>query len=757
MFSPIRRIGALLLILGMAIPSFAQSNMSLLGQRSYSDDLNDIWGYVDGSTEYALVGTTDGTSIVDISNPASPVEVQFIDGVNSVWRDMKTWGQYAYTVNESGGGLQIINLSALPGSAPASNWSGGSIPGGGSLSFSTAHNLFIDENGVGYIVGANYGSGGAIMVDLDANPTNPPILGVYNANYCHDIYVRNDIMYTAEIYTGRFGIVDISNKANPVVLATQSTPNTFTHNVWLSDDGNTLYTTDETNGAGVASYDISDVTDIDYLDIVYSSQSGAVPHNTFVLGDYLITSHYKDGVTIIDASNPATMVETGYYDTSPLSGGGFDGCWGVYPYLPSGNIIASDQQEGLFILSANLTPASTLSGTVTDATTGAPIFGANVAIAGVGSTSTNIFGQYNLAVGGAGIYTVQFAASGYSPSIVSGVSISGSSTLDQVLTPGGGGSCLSYCSIAGNTVDEWIESVQIGGLFNSSGDNGGYADFGGTFGGSFAAGSSNAVTLTPGFESTTYAEYWQIWVDLNQDGDFADAGELVFDAGSATSSVVTGSMNIPSGASTGLTGMRVQMNYNAAGPDCGTLTYGETEDYCIEITGAGGGCTAPANPGVTSIAPNSVTLGWDAVPGAIGYQAQGRKAGVGSYRPKNTFTNSLTVNVKPATSYEWQVRVMCSDGSVSPFTAVQDFTTPSIKTSTPSAKAFPNPATDHIRITGLPDGAQWQLIDGMGRVLEAGTYTAAFDLALSQRPAGHYLLIWNNRSETQRLPIQVQR
>jgi choice-of-anchor B domain-containing protein len=744
-------------MLGLALPALARSNMSLLGQRSYADDLNDIWGYVDGSTEYALVGTTDGTSIVDVSNPASPVEVQFVDGVNSIWRDLKTWGQYAYATNESGGGLQIIDLSGLPSAAPSSNWFGGTLPGGGSLSFSTAHNVFVDENGVGYIIGANYGSGGAIMVDLAANPTNPPILGVYNANYCHDIYVRNDVMYTAEIYTGRFGIVDISNKANPVVLATQSTPNTFTHNVWLSDDGNTLYTTDETNGAGVAAYDISDITDINFLDIVYSSQSGAVPHNTFVNGDYLVTSHYKDGVTIIDASNPASMVETGYYDTSPFSGGGFDGCWGVYPYLPSGNIIASDQQEGLFILSANYSPASTLSGTVTDASTGAPLFGANVSIIGVGSTTTNLFGQYSLSVPGSGSYDVQFAASGYSPSLVSGVAISGSSILDQALTPGGGGSCLSYCPISGNTVDEWIASVQIGGLFNASGDNGGYADFGGTFGGSFAPGSSNPVVLTPGFAGTTYNEYWQIWIDLNQDGDFADAGELVFDAGSATSSTVSGSMNIPASALTGFTGMRVQMNFNAAGPDCGELTFGETEDYCIEISGAVPTCSAPSNPVVNSISANSVTLGWDAVPGAIGYQAQGRKAGVGSYRPRNTGTNSLTVNVKPAISYEWQVRVQCADGSISPFTAVNIFTTPSLKATTPSAKAYPNPTRDRIRIEGLPDNANWQLVDGTGRILEMGLYAQPFVLQLGQRAAGHYTLIWNDRSESGQLPIQIQR
>jgi choice-of-anchor B domain-containing protein len=736
----------------------AQVNTSLLGQLSYSPNLNDIWGYAAGGKEYALVGTTSGTSIVDVTNPAAPVEVVNVNGVNSIWRDLKTWGSYAYAVNEGGGGLQVINLANLPSSAPATTWTGGPLPGGGSLSFSTAHNLFIDENGIGYIIGANFGAGGAIMVDLAANPTNPPIVGVYNANYCHDLFVRNDVMYTAEIYTGRFAIVDVSNKANPVVLATQSTPNNFTHNVWLSDDGNTLYTTDETNGAGVAAYDISDPTDITFLDIVYSSLSGAVPHNTFVVGDFLVTSQYKDGVTIVDASNPANLVQTGSYDTSPLSGGGFDGCWGVYPYLPSGIVLASDQQQGLFVIDVTYAGAATLSGTVTDAGTGAPIFGASVAASGVGSTSTNLFGQYSLAVPGPGSYSVTVAAAGYDPQTVP-VTVSGSTTLDVALNPGsGGGACPGYCVPSGNTVDEWISSVSIGGLINNSGDNGGYADFGSAFGGSYPAGGSVAVSLTPGYAGVAYDEYWRIWIDANRDGDFNDAGELVFDAGSATNATVSGTMTIPAGAATGFTGMRVQMKFFGAGNPCENLSYGEVEDYCIEITGGGGGtCSAPTNPTVLSLSATSATVGWDAVPGALGYQAQGRKGASGAFRVRNTSTNSTTVPVKPSTNYQWQVRVQCADGSISPYTALQAFSTPALRPERPSAKAWPNPSAGAFRVAGLPDGAAWRLIDGSGRVLAAGTANGTLDLDLGGRPAGLYQLAWTDAGGGGRLPLQVAR
>ena len=85
-------------------------------------------------------------------------------------------------------------------------------------------------------------------------------------------------------------------------------------------------------------------------DGAYGQQEEVIPHNTHVFGDYLVTSYYTSGVTIIDASDPFNLIEVAYYDTSPSSGGSFDGCWGAYPYLPSGLILATDQQEGLFVL-----------------------------------------------------------------------------------------------------------------------------------------------------------------------------------------------------------------------------------------------------------------------------------------------------------------------------------------------------------------------------------------------------------------------
>ena len=124
--------------------SFAQLNMSLLGQYDYPGsrgDVSDIWGYVDEmGNEYAIVGNETGVSIVNVTNPSNLVEVFYTPGANTIWRDMKTWNDKAYITNEGGNGLMIIDLAPLPGSTAltVTNYAGSTYP------FTTAHNLYID-------------------------------------------------------------------------------------------------------------------------------------------------------------------------------------------------------------------------------------------------------------------------------------------------------------------------------------------------------------------------------------------------------------------------------------------------------------------------------------------------------------------------------------------------------------------------------------------------------------------------------------
>ncbi len=421
-------------------PIYAQLNMTLTGQLAYNEGINDIWGYTDPSgNEYALVGTQTGVSIVDISTtPSTPTELHFIPGVNNNWRDLKTWGTHAYVVNESpsGGGLLIIDLSGLPGAITTSTTNLG-------IGYTDSHNIFIDENGIGYLFGAYTGTvgNGTIICDINANPTNPTYLGIYNTNYVHDGFVRGDTMWTSEIYAGQLGVVDVTNKAAPVLLSSQPSPKSFAHACWLSDDGNYIFLVDEKSDAWVTAYDVSDIYDIKELDRWQSFPgTNVVPHNTFVLGNFVVNSYYTSGVVVLDATYPDNLIEIANYDTSiGYSGNGYFGDWGVYPYFATGTIIASDRQEGLHVFSHTFTQACYLEGVITDMNTGAVIPNAAVEIVGVSSSidNTDFLGIYKTGAATVGTYTVNVTATGYYPGTATVIlSANGTITyLDIELTP----------------------------------------------------------------------------------------------------------------------------------------------------------------------------------------------------------------------------------------------------------------------------------------------------------------------------------
>ena len=182
------------------------SNMDLVGQLDYPQGTNDVWGYSNGPIEYALVGTRTGFSVVDISCPANPTEVFFISGSQSIWRDIKTWKNYAYVTTEAADGLLIADLNDPTGQTYTYT----------EQFFSTSHNIYIDENGIAYIFGASSNIGGnpangAIFLDVASNPTAPIYLGEWNDNYIHDGMVRGDTMWAGCIYAGRLFGVDEFN------------------------------------------------------------------------------------------------------------------------------------------------------------------------------------------------------------------------------------------------------------------------------------------------------------------------------------------------------------------------------------------------------------------------------------------------------------------------------------------------------------------------------------------------------------------
>jgi choice-of-anchor B domain-containing protein len=409
-----------LLFLFIGNLSYGQINMTQLGYldlaTTHSSELSDIWGYTDeNGNEYAIVGLNDGTSIVDVTDPANPVEIFYEAGMNSIWRDIKTYGDYAYVSTEATQGLLIIDLSPLPGSTtlPTTLYTGpGSDP------WQSAHNLY-QADGYLYVFGANRDNGGAIILDVATDPMNPIEVGTFEEWYMHDGFVRNDTGYFSHVNDGFFTIVDLADKSNiqlTDVIGTTTTPSIFTHNCWTSEDGQTLFTTDEKEDGYIASYDISDPTNPIFLDQIQSSPGNdIIPHNAHVKGNYLITSYYVDGVIVHDISDPANMVEVANFDTSPsYSGNTFNGCWGVYPFFSSENLIASDIELGLYVLSIDPSLSSYLQGNITNFGTSQPINGALIEILGTATTdNSNVVGDYSIGTLNQGTYEVRYSKAGF--------------------------------------------------------------------------------------------------------------------------------------------------------------------------------------------------------------------------------------------------------------------------------------------------------------------------------------------------------
>ncbi|WP_438426397.1 GEVED domain-containing protein [Aquimarina macrocephali] len=173
--------------------------------------------------------------------------------------------------------------------------------------------------------------------------------------------------------------------------------------------------------------------------------------------------------------------------------------------------------------------------------------------------------------------------------------ISGFSNTVNVTTTGGGG--VTYCSANGNNAsEEYISRVQIGSIDKTStAGSGGYSDFT-SESTNLSKGSSNTITVTPTWPGTKYNEAYRVWIDYNQDGDFADTGEQVWTQSATQNATVSGSFTVPSSATNGTTRMRVTMRYNTSPSACGSFNYGEVEDYTVVI---GGSLTAKQNNNVT--------------------------------------------------------------------------------------------------------------------------------------------------------------
>ena len=420
----------LILLLAAQALSAQNVNTTFRSKLTYpGQTLANVWGYWANGKEYALAGGAAGLIIVDITNPDAPQQIVQIPGPNNLWKEIKTYKHYAYVVTEAGQGIQIVDLSGLPGATlNYKYYTGlGQYPDP-NAKLNRIHALHIDTTkGYLYAYGGDQFEGRVRVFNLNPDPYNPTYAGTFfssfsgSNNYIHDGYVDNDTLYGGHIYGGFFSIVDMTNKNAPQLVSTQPTPGAFTHNTWISQDRHTIFTTDEVNNSFLTAYDITDPTDIRELDRIQSNPgSGSMVHNTHILGNYAVTSWYKDGFTIVDVGRPDNLVQVGNYDTYTGTGGGSSGCWGVFPFFPSGTIVAtnisaqSTNNGELWIISPTYIRACYLEGKITNGATGNPLSGAQVELLSTAILETSAAtGLFKSGQAQAGLFTARISKSGF--------------------------------------------------------------------------------------------------------------------------------------------------------------------------------------------------------------------------------------------------------------------------------------------------------------------------------------------------------
>lgn len=369
-----------------------QSRLPASQLHSSSPALNDVWGFVDlnNNKEYAIVGLRNGTTIVDVTDPIAPVVIDYVEGLSSTWRDLKVYqhwdgpnnryNAFAYVSTEANQGLQIIDLGDLPNSISVS----ATID-----DFSRAHNIYIANVDYSsgmllegrtpflYVAGSDRSFGAYRVYDL-SNPVAPRIVtpAPEGTGYVHDLTTFSiDDERTAQCAEGHnpcellvdfnektVDIWDLTDKSAPFEISSTPYDNAnYTHSGWWSQDKKFVFIQDELdevntgNNTILRTLDISDLR-IPFVSNVWSGTSKAIDHNGFTVGDTYYMSNYRRGLTVLDISNPNQPTEIGFFDTFPTPSANsatFAGAWGVYPFLPSGNILISDTSNGLFIVKAS--------------------------------------------------------------------------------------------------------------------------------------------------------------------------------------------------------------------------------------------------------------------------------------------------------------------------------------------------------------------------------------------------------------------
>ncbi len=340
---------------------------------------NDIWGWVSPVTkkEYALVGCSNGTAFLNITDPVNPVYLGFLPThtVNSLWRDLETYQNYCFIASEATDhGLQVFDLLQLDlvVNAPVAFTESAHYAG-----FGHCHTLTVNtQSGFCYCVGTNTFDGGLHIVDIN-DPLNPTLAGGFSADgYTHDCFAWSydgpDLSYLGkELIFGcnedQLAIIDVSDKSDCHLIGAYDYEGQalvgYIHQGWVSKDKKHFLIDDEVDeldlgnngdpyGTRTHIFDIENIDDVNYLGY-HEGASTSIDHNLYVHDQFVYESNYRSGLRIMDAVkvSDGLLNEVAFFDLYPQNDfAQFSGTWSNYPYLPSGVNIATSMYDGFFIL-----------------------------------------------------------------------------------------------------------------------------------------------------------------------------------------------------------------------------------------------------------------------------------------------------------------------------------------------------------------------------------------------------------------------
>lgn len=322
---------------------------------------NEVWGYAQNGSEYAVLGSTEGVHFFDITDSTILDYVDFVPGNNApnIHREFNSYNNYLYIVGDQGiSGLQIVDMQYLPDSVHL-------VYSNDSLTI-RAHELHIDSAMQKlYLFGVNSDlltpgtpvGYPAMILDI-SNPEDPQYLAMFTHNiitYVHDGFVRNDTAFFHSAYDGLY-YGYMGDPQNPVELDVMPfyLDQGYNHSGWLTPDGRHYVMIDETQGMRIKMIDMQ--PGINFFTVCGLFEGGVGPfnmaHNPHIKGNYLYTSYYQDGVRVFDITDRCNPTEVAWYDSWPGDAleDEYRGVWGVYAFLPSGKILAADMQTGLYVL-----------------------------------------------------------------------------------------------------------------------------------------------------------------------------------------------------------------------------------------------------------------------------------------------------------------------------------------------------------------------------------------------------------------------